>query len=109
MSYGQPCRRTTGGPPPGPASTYPTRSRPALTYFNGAKEVADCACAVATRLSCVAATLAAAVPKNRPREWLGPVLVLIGEFPFLQKCLQFFYKCDDSSIHESIIASRAER
>src|SRR5271156_983874 len=34
MSYGQPCKRTTGWPFLGPASMYPTSSTPALICFN---------------------------------------------------------------------------
>src|SRR6266851_5708284 len=38
MSYGQPWRRTTAGPPAGPASAYPTCSRPASTCFIAPKD-----------------------------------------------------------------------
>src|SRR5262249_17413425 len=39
MSYGQPWRRMTAGPPDGPDSAYPTFSRPASTCFIAAKDV----------------------------------------------------------------------
>src|SRR3989442_10472895 len=41
MSYGQPCSRTTGGPPAGPASAYPTLRTPASICFTGPKTLGD--------------------------------------------------------------------
>src|SRR5450432_2573297 len=74
----------TGGPSAGPASAYPTLSKPALICFNGPNEV--CALRLITgriagftapvsaladpvKARCVAAIVRAAVPKNRRRCW----------------------------------------
>src|SRR5688500_1732020 len=39
MSYGQPCRSTTGGPSAGPSSAYPTFRTPASICFSGPNDV----------------------------------------------------------------------
>src|SRR6185369_16605572 len=79
MSYGHPCRRKTGGPEAGPASTYPTFSAPASICLTGPND----ACAVFTgevlfggcdwaeaergSASSADASVAAAEPRNRRR------------------------------------------
>src|SRR5437016_14677055 len=73
MSYGQPWRRMTGGPPAGPASAYPTLSRPALTCFNGPNElfVLPAGASAATALgNCAATMVMAAAARMRRRFWL---------------------------------------
>src|SRR4029453_11785812 len=82
MSYGQPCRRITGGPLGGPASAYPTFRTPASTCFRGPNEArgsgappvagvgfirVDDACAAPAVPSFVATTVATAFARNRRR------------------------------------------
>src|SRR5437762_1282888 len=85
MSYGQPCRRTTTGPPLGPASAYPTLRRPASICFSEPKDLfvpglivgtlagfalPDCATAEPIIANCAAAIAVATVPIKRRRSWL---------------------------------------
>src|SRR5580658_6954157 len=85
MSYGQPWRRTTGGPLAGPASAYPTLRRPASICFSGPNDVfvpglilgrsfgfvlVDCPSAELTPSNPAAATDLPIVPKRRRRLWL---------------------------------------
>src|SRR6266705_1260078 len=80
MSYGQPCRRMTGGPLAGPASAYPTFRSPASICFSEANDVfvpgliglilTGCASAEPSIASSAAATVSTAVPKRRRRSWL---------------------------------------
>src|ERR1700677_3130305 len=77
MSYGQPCRRTTAGPFAGPASAYPTFSRPASICFSDANDVfvpgvifgtcTDCASAELIETSGAAANVIAAFRRKRRR------------------------------------------
>src|ERR1700693_5808716 len=90
MSYGQPCRRMTGGPLAGPASAYPTFRSPASICFRGANDVfvpgligpilPDCAPAAPTMASSAAATVRTAAPKRRRRSWLisSDILALLN-------------------------------
>src|ERR1700686_2962280 len=84
MSYGHPCRSTTAGPLPGPASAYPKFSGPASICLNEPNEVrvpgligddaavalADCAFAKAITPSWAEATVTAAVPTSWRRSRL---------------------------------------
>src|SRR6266404_4352331 len=79
MSYGQPCRRITGGPLAGPASAYPTFRSPASICFSELNDVfvpglielilRDCASADPIVASSAAARVSTAVPKRRRRSW----------------------------------------
>src|ERR1700689_1366127 len=92
MSYGQPWRRMTAGPSAGPASAYPTLSRPASICFI---ELNDVFVPGFTRGTSVAVSLGvsafaelsipnwaaliaiAAVLRKRRRRWLIPSGILI--------------------------------
>src|ERR1700674_2895068 len=90
MSYGQPCRRMTGGPLAGPATAYPTFRSPASICFMGANDVfvpgvvgpilPDCASAAPTMASSATATVRTAAPKRRRRSWLisSDILALLN-------------------------------
>src|SRR3984893_13569223 len=63
----------TGGPPTGPASAYPTFSRPALTCFSGANELfapPEGASAAPARGKSTAAMVMAVAARMRRRLWL---------------------------------------
>src|SRR5580658_7809260 len=92
MSYGQPCRRITAGPLAGPASAYPTLSRPASICLRGPNDalapafvvaapasfsVLACASFEPKMPSLAAAMVMAAVPRKRRRLGLIPSDVLI--------------------------------
>src|SRR6266581_321395 len=80
MSYGQPCRRITGGPFAGPSSAYPMFRTPASICFSDLNAVfvpgliglilGDCASAEPIVASSDAASVRTAAPKRRRRSRL---------------------------------------
>src|SRR5262249_10346592 len=91
MSYGQPCKRMTGGPSAGPASAYATFKTPASICFSGLKVVPCAGLRVGrlwayfdavgeSKMPSGAAVAATAAPPTRSRRRKSISLTILGVF-----------------------------